>query len=58
MTGAPLVVPAYTGGSLGPVVPSAAADGSDPSGTSVPDARPVTGEAANPLADMHLSKGL
>ncbi|MGC5307264.1 ABC transporter ATP-binding protein [Micromonospora zamorensis] len=74
VTGAPLVVPAYTGGnSAGPafaggavasagvggaVVSSAGAGDPDSSTASVPDARPTTGDAATPLAGSHPSKGL
>ncbi|RAO49246.1 Spermidine/putrescine import ATP-binding protein PotA [Micromonospora saelicesensis] len=96
VTGAPLVVPAYTGGNApapaaasgGPVAspggagdPAAASAGAgdaaaasagagdavaasagvknlDSSTASVPDARPATGDAANPLAGSHPSKGL
>ncbi|WP_406085034.1 ABC transporter ATP-binding protein [Micromonospora zamorensis] len=68
VTGAPLVVPAYTGGnSAEPAsaggagsVGSASAGAGDPdsSTASVPDARPTTGDAATPLAGSHPSKGL
>ncbi|MBG6103521.1 iron complex transport system ATP-binding protein [Micromonospora vinacea] len=71
VTGAPLVVPAYTGGSApapapapavrpAPASVAASADAEDPSSptASVPDARPATGDAANPLAGSHPSKGL
>ncbi|TQJ21605.1 iron complex transport system ATP-binding protein [Micromonospora sp. A202] len=62
VTGAPLVVPAYTGGnsaaSAGGAVASAGAGDPDSSTASVPDARPTTGNAATPLAGSHPSKGL
>lgn len=71
VTGAPLVVPAYTGGSIGasavgaaagaPAGGAAVAAGAadrDSSTASVPDARPTTGDAATPLADSYPSKGL
>ncbi|MFJ6166553.1 ABC transporter ATP-binding protein [Micromonospora orduensis] len=71
VTGAPLVVPAHTGGhSTGAATPSGAAavsgtpaaaagvGGTDPSDASVPDARTASGDAANPLADSYPSKGL
>ncbi|MET8092726.1 ABC transporter ATP-binding protein [Micromonospora sp. NPDC005220] len=62
VTGAPLVVPAYTGGPAarpsGPGVPSADAGDPDSSTASVPDARPATGDAATPLAGTYPSKGL
>ncbi|MET7947716.1 ABC transporter ATP-binding protein [Micromonospora sp. NPDC005324] len=73
VTGAPLVVPAYTGGNApapgaasggpvaapgGPVDAAAGAEDTDSSTASVPDARPSTGDAANPLAGSHPSKGL
>ncbi|MER7587614.1 ABC transporter ATP-binding protein [Micromonospora sp. NPDC127501] len=55
VTGAPLVVPSYTGGNA--PTPAAAGD-PDSLTASVPDARPATGDAANPLAGSHPSKGL
>ncbi|MEW2141747.1 ABC transporter ATP-binding protein [Micromonospora vinacea] len=63
VTGAPLVVPAYTGGSAPAPAPAAAAasggaEAPNSSTASVPDARPATGDAANPLAGSHPSKGL
>ncbi|MEV1314771.1 ABC transporter ATP-binding protein [Micromonospora arborensis] len=63
VTGAPLVVPAYTGGNSAPTAtaggPAAAAAGdSDSSTASVPDARPATGAAATPLTGSYPSKGL
>ncbi|MEU7803628.1 ABC transporter ATP-binding protein [Micromonospora arborensis] len=70
VTGAPLVVPAYTGGNSAPAAaaagpttaaggPAAAAAGdSDSSTASVPDARPATGAAATPLTGSYPSKGL
>ncbi|MEU8131246.1 ABC transporter ATP-binding protein [Micromonospora sp. NPDC049049] len=62
VTGAPLVVPAYTGGNAlvpgDPADASAGAKDPDSSTASVPDARPATGDAANPLAGSHPSKGL
>ncbi|WP_308193732.1 MULTISPECIES: ABC transporter ATP-binding protein [Micromonospora] len=73
VTGAPLVVPAYTGGNApvpvvasggpvassgGPAVAPAGAKDPNSSTASVPDARPATGDAANPLAGSHPSKGL
>ncbi|WP_327031918.1 ABC transporter ATP-binding protein [Micromonospora ureilytica] len=64
VTGAPLVVPAYTGGNAAPPAaagnsaPPAAAGDPSPSTASVPDARPATGDAANPLAGTYPSKGL
>ncbi|WP_030489202.1 ABC transporter ATP-binding protein [Micromonospora chokoriensis] len=66
VTGAPLVVPAYTGGPAappagapgGPVVVSAGAGDPSSSTASVPDARPPTGDAANPLTGSYPSKGL
>ncbi|WP_433651823.1 ABC transporter ATP-binding protein [Micromonospora zamorensis] len=66
VTGAPLVVPAYTGGNSAGSA-SARVDGSvasagvgnpDSSTASVLDARPTTGDAATPLAGSHPSKGL
>ncbi|MBM7493670.1 iron complex transport system ATP-binding protein [Micromonospora luteifusca] len=71
VTGAPLVVPAYTGGNSAPAAaPVAVAGGSagaggpaavgdsDSSTASVPDARPATGDAATPLTGSYPSKGL
>ncbi|MBM0232379.1 ABC transporter ATP-binding protein [Micromonospora sp. STR1_7] len=59
VTGAPLVVPAHTGGNTaGTAAASAGVGGTDSSGAPVPDARPATGDAANPLADSYPSKGL
>ncbi|MGC4820254.1 ABC transporter ATP-binding protein [Micromonospora sp. DT63] len=83
VTGAPLVVPAHTGGhaapaaapAADPATPAAGADSpaggsaspatgsaavGDPesSTASVPDARPATGDAVNPLAGTYPSKGL
>ncbi|MFI6780350.1 ABC transporter ATP-binding protein [Micromonospora sp. NPDC050276] len=73
VTGAPLVVPAYTGGNSAPAAgtPAAPPGGADgpavaPAGAgdlssstaSVPDARSATGDADNPLAGSHPSKGL
>lgn len=66
VTGAPLVVPAYTGGNSavpasaggGAAVSSAGVGDPDSSTASVPDARPTTGDAATPLAGSHPSKGL
>ncbi|MCX5069991.1 ABC transporter ATP-binding protein [Micromonospora lupini] len=55
VTGAPLVVPAHTGGNA--PAPAVAGDHSSPT-ASVPDARPATGDAANPLAGTYPSKGL
>ncbi|RZT77516.1 iron complex transport system ATP-binding protein [Micromonospora violae] len=61
VTGAPLVVPAYTGGTSAPTAAAVAAGGtgsSDPSVVSAPDARPAIGDAVSPLAGSHPSKGL
>ncbi|MET8252845.1 ABC transporter ATP-binding protein [Micromonospora sp. NPDC005197] len=62
VTGAPLVVPAHTGGPAarpsGAGAPSADAGDPDSSTASVPDARPATGDAATPLAGTYPSKGL
>ncbi|MFI5927518.1 ABC transporter ATP-binding protein [Micromonospora sp. NPDC051543] len=54
VTGAPLVVPAHTGG---PALPAAGPGAPDSSTASVPDARSADGDAATPLAGTYPSKG-